>query len=564
MSRDEEGCYSRVVPAESTLSQVVDMTKRWMKGCDKFHKLCSIPIAPQLPIRVLDLGASRSDGGIKLIISNERRGQYIALSHRWGTAQTTTTTTSTNLPAQLKDIPWESLPKVFQDAVLLCRALEIRYMWIDALCIIQDDPQDWLSEAPKMAEVYSNAFLAIAATSCSDNQTSLFRPRWTQLRDSDGNYRRFSTATVPLSYPGQSLFVRPKLHLAHERFINLSNAKEHIADSPLLTRAWVFQERLLAPRTLHFHSEELVWECKEDMRCECGYLDYDELRWSDDNRHVQSVTKWPRLTNGWLKSFVAGSLKGESLGPVWRDIVSEFTQLDITYEDDRLPALAGIASRFADTQSLGSYLAGIWEEDLAAGLLFETIHEDRNMEDHSSLGHVAASWSWTSINLQGSTAVSYLITLTQEISSSQELSLVETKVDTIGGSPFGSIASATLTVRGWFCDCTSLLSTCTRVVDGFTKCPDFIKPAFLDDARFLIEPDSQLFYLYIGHQGECKAGEYSYITASEHDDRVKYLGLVLREASKVGRTYQRVGVLIHYDKCWKDRYNATVQEVVLV
>jgi hypothetical protein len=68
------------------------------------------------------------------------------------------------------------------------------------------------------------------------------------------------------------IFIHPRLHLAHNRFKNMENAEDYVEDAPLLTRAWAFQERLFPSRTLHFHAEELIWECKSAVQCECEEL----------------------------------------------------------------------------------------------------------------------------------------------------------------------------------------------------------------------------------------------------------------------------------------------------
>lgn len=182
-------------------------------------------------------------------------------------------------------------------------------------------------------------------------------------------------------------------------------------------------------------------------------------------------------------------------------------------------------------------------------------------------GPITASWSWASISLVDSTAVSYQATLQQEVSVSEEFALVDAKIETIGKDSFTSISKATLTVKGWLCECTPLLtgsSPYVRVVNGFTKRPTIAEPVFLDDARFPIEEGSRFFYLYIGEQGGKTASKPSYFSGRHRDDKIRFFGLVLREVLPKGGEYQRAGVLIHHYEDWKDRFAAMIQEVVLV
>jgi len=406
---------SRNLPCRLEIPWVAELTQTWIRQCAEFHMVCTVVENPQLPIRILDLGDPRvqDTSTMKLKVSGGERGHYIALSYRWGAnagGGSTLLTTTTLLADRLKGIPWQDIPQTFRDAIKLSWALGVRYLWIDSLCILQDDEADWDKEAASMAEVYENSFLTVAATLGPDNKATLFTERWTQFQSADSRYtinpriasqliiRSASSGAAeqnpfPTSTP--AAFVRHRLHVAHDRFLNGDNAQQHAVDSPLLTRAWSFQERLLAPRTLHFHAEEMVWECKTDMRCECGQLDTDPR--SFPRRYPVRKAKGPhaqprketRLTPGtaprvlpsraWLKSSMAWAMlqpeSSSELVWIWLDLVSEYLQLELTYEKDRLPALSGLAASFARPE-LGRYLAGMWEAALPEGLLFRVVYPE--------------------------------------------------------------------------------------------------------------------------------------------------------------------------------------------
>jgi hypothetical protein len=166
---------------------VLDTMQTWVKGCDDHHGDCShsVRTETELPTRLLDLGSlptkAEFEGhtrdqhdlikntALKLVENTPGSvGQYIALSYCWGKGLPFTTTTA-NLPKHKEDsgIKYAQLPKTLQDTIFLVRYLGIRYLWADCLCIVQDDKADWEREASRMADVYSNAYLTIAATRAS-------------------------------------------------------------------------------------------------------------------------------------------------------------------------------------------------------------------------------------------------------------------------------------------------------------------------------------------------------------------------------------------------------------
>lgn len=111
------------------------LAKDWLDECRQQHPQCASGYVPNLPRRVIDV----SDGQLLLATPKTgTAGYWVALSHCWGTEYTLKTTTD-NLELHKRAIGWDSLPKTFKDAILVTRALQVRYLWIDSLCIIQDD-----------------------------------------------------------------------------------------------------------------------------------------------------------------------------------------------------------------------------------------------------------------------------------------------------------------------------------------------------------------------------------------------------------------------------------------
>ena len=187
-----------------------------------------------MPTRVLAICEDGTRPSVRLVETRGRGGRYIALSHCWGsTGNRPLRTTARNLESHQDGIPFENLPKTFQDCVEFSQCMGIRYVWIDSLCIIQDDHQDWLSEAAKMRDVYKNAALVVGASGAKDSTEGLFitnRPRGRIFR-------------LPYRVNGkiQGTFNMTQLYGQWDLFTG-----------PLEKRAWTLQERYLARHFLAF------------------------------------------------------------------------------------------------------------------------------------------------------------------------------------------------------------------------------------------------------------------------------------------------------------------------
>ena len=223
--------------------------KEWLKDCDECHtnhKFASDE--KELPTRVLDVKGP----GLRLYRSKVgEHGKYMALSHRWGEDEhrRPLSTLTWNEKAFCKSIDFQHLPKTFQDAVEVTRELNIRYLWIDSLCILQDDNRDWETESRRMEAIFANAFCTIAATSAKDS--------W------DGFLVRQS---IKQSVKLVDSSVNPPLSVyACEVGGNFDN---DVGSAELNQRAWVLQERALSPRTIHFTATQTYWECGSVIRCD--------------------------------------------------------------------------------------------------------------------------------------------------------------------------------------------------------------------------------------------------------------------------------------------------------
>jgi len=188
-------------------AQTLEQIKRWLHRCDGGHERCTVGLsgetveagddAVQLPSRLVDVGVGipPRTAPIRLCQTGGRRGRYTALSHRWGAKHPLTTITA-NLEEHQRRIPLEKLPQTFQDAIELTRRLGIRYIWIDSLCIVQDDASDWADESKQMGTIYERSYLTIAATSAPDGDGGLFRGG-NGRHDQHGGYLKFPCSPAP-------------------------------------------------------------------------------------------------------------------------------------------------------------------------------------------------------------------------------------------------------------------------------------------------------------------------------------------------------------------------------
>ncbi|KIM97278.1 hypothetical protein OIDMADRAFT_65126, partial [Oidiodendron maius Zn] len=319
-----------------------------IKDCAQQHRSCDRSVVPLLPTRILD---AESWPMVKLREPEKKRAQYIALSHSWGGHHPIATTTSTLLEYKKGGININALPKTYQDAIAITRRLGHRYIWIDSLCIIQDSKPDWEHEAARMAEVYQNAWLTISATRSSSPTSGCYNSTEKQTVELRGVIRN-----SPFILHAR----RAMEHVPSDWGVDPKNAPMRRFPLPLLTRGWAFQERLLSARVLHFGPQELFWECRERVTCECKGI----KEWDRDANIVTYQGAPPKITQN---RFVNSAAKRDQMHARWRSLVEEYSRRRLTVGTDRLPAFAGLATEMQGYLSQ-RYFAGLWEDSFVADL----------------------------------------------------------------------------------------------------------------------------------------------------------------------------------------------------
>ena len=274
-----------------------------LHSCLEGHVDCPRETPTTLPKRVLALEKAPTDGGditVRLLSDSTTQDRYAALSHCWGSQQPCVTTRA-NLKRRARGIPWEQLPPTFQDAIEFCLAVGVYYIWIDALCIVQDDERDWQVESSHMADIYQNAHVTLAATSAASGSAGCFPEAGRRAK----HFVEEKELRLPDSMT-QWRGIRLREKVQHWTVpLSKSSAKAF----PLLSRGWVFQERVLSPRVLHFCADEMVWECNSATRCECGGL----LPYSSARELFGGVVATPKVDDEAQTDTILLALRGPIL-----------------------------------------------------------------------------------------------------------------------------------------------------------------------------------------------------------------------------------------------------------
>ncbi len=395
--------------------------KSWISDCLIKHTECTSSTTALLPDRVLDVRIGQNPS-LHINKGNEH-GIYAALSHCWG-GDVALKLTDDNIENLLEGVALGSLPKTFRHAVEVCRLLEIPYLWIDSLCIIQSSEEDWAVQGSKMDSVYSGCFLVIGADGAHNSKEGF-------LRDS-----RRQPHNLKIAYPqslsrdssicGNSctnetyLYARKRGVRNSDVFLHHSWAADH--RSKLSTRGWVLQESVLASRILHFTAEEVTWECKMASRCECQVAPYSY-------RHETPIKHTPL-----------------NHSTDWLHMVEEFSCRNLTYPSDRLPAMSGLAASMQPEGFGATNLAGLWSDSLPQSLFWFCIQHGPEIPvlkipSKRVRPPCAPTWSWASITGR--------VGFMNDLPGEQNLRDIQVSCPTSGPNRYGKVSRATLTANAF-------------------------------------------------------------------------------------------------------------------
>ncbi len=225
----------------------------WLQECLKSHVKCRRQVRSKQPSRLLDLRCFGDSLDVKLVeCPKKSRVKYVTLSWSWG-KQVPLKTTKSSLQSHLQRMDFDLLPQTFKDAITVLRRLGFSYLWIDALCIVQDDRVNFEAELLQMDSIYAGSICTIAVAD-ADSYQGFLKSRW------------------PLSNQDCWLTVEGNVNLtAFADDVTVTNSMP--GSSKLDGRAWVCQERALSLRTIYYGQRHIYWECRERILHEKPNLD---------------------------------------------------------------------------------------------------------------------------------------------------------------------------------------------------------------------------------------------------------------------------------------------------
>ncbi|CAG8955843.1 hypothetical protein HYFRA_00011712 [Hymenoscyphus fraxineus] len=392
---------------------------RLVSECNNQHD-CLQDQATRLPTRVIDVGKG-NDRILRLYCPTEdETARYTILSHSWGGISPFITLRN-NIEARKEGFDIGELPNTFRDAVTFTRELGIRYLWLDSICIIQKDRNDWESEGQRMADYYSNAYLTIAAS---------------RAANSSAGFLHWTDTGRPRTIHCESYEVKFDILVYHHKY----TGPECELGNPLYTRGWVFQEMILSPRVISYGAKELEWYCRRRNWCECFDVIIPEKYREPTNPLLSHWTPEPHSPH-WQKSRKEFSTL--DFWP-WGKVVEEFTKRDLTYDSDKLPAVSALASRFNEILKV-PYLAGIWMKEPFDKFMWKALLWGADGPPGEFMTKPGPpSWSWASVNRN----INYSLFFQASTLSNDCVTLIEANTQLRGTNPYGEVNGGYLRVRG--------------------------------------------------------------------------------------------------------------------
>ncbi|KAJ9605632.1 hypothetical protein H2200_009481 [Cladophialophora chaetospira] len=370
-TEDRAAQYIRACPAPDAVrkQESINTARKWVSECSTSHRTCrkyasgARPRSP--PKRFIHLG----DDCINLTETQGHPVEYLALSYCWGPVPHFQPTRP-NLPTFLRTLPTTELPLTIQDAIEVTQRLGYRYLWVDALCIVQDDPADKAEETSRMHNIYQGASLTLCAASAEGVNEGFWRQS-----DAGPRATKFT-------------FCLPSGQTGRISIVTLLTPASLEEDQPWIDRGWTLQESLLSPRLLLFCNKKIVWRCR-DNDCKTAndtLISHDNLFRGQDRLMHEVPDKF--AFSGTRRIISKDSSEQKA---VWIPFLHEFTRRTSTRPQDRLPIIQGIAMglqrRWHDT-----YVFGTWTKTLRQQLVWQSDHPSRYRNPS------IPTWLWASVD----------------------------------------------------------------------------------------------------------------------------------------------------------------------
>ena len=420
--QEDHAVFEKAARSRLSLStgseECLELATHWFENCRENHQKCNARLnSGWYPRRLLDVSESK----LRLIVTSERRpdGPYATMSHCWGRDKFLILTAE-NMEDFVSGIPLSSFLQSFRDAITVVRYLGLRYIWIDSYCIVQDSESgshkaEKLLDIAQMRSVYTNSILNIGSSHADSPHGGCFSSR-----------QKHAPTPEYFTLPGPSgQQDSRKFHLYTHADANLDTSRLMIHQ--LFQRAWVFQERILSPRMLHFGRGHLYYECQEPpLLSETfpsghSFADLDE-------------------TFAFKLDLHDGLKKDASLDK-WALAVEDYSRMQLSHPvEDKFVAIAGIAQLVAEFAE-DEYVAGFLRNHLLFSLGWKTYADSKR-----STAWRAPTWSWASVEED-------MVYIRQTLEDSPRYTplahIREVNVELVDPTnPYGALTSGNLVIQG--------------------------------------------------------------------------------------------------------------------
>jgi hypothetical protein len=491
----------------------------WIGNCGKQHG-CRRKIKKEhssRPTRLIFVGQEDDHSDVRLCSRDEieDNAPYVTLSHCWGSKGLDFKLVKASEVDFQNNIPFRLLPQTFKDAISATRKLRnafgVSYIWIDALCILQDSEDDWNHESSMMGDIYLNSYCNLAACLGNNSRAGLFQER-----------NLFNVHRCKVKGGEQSCF---------EGTFEVGDFFAHetaVVSSVLLSRGWVFQELSLAPRVLYFTPNQVFWECGE-VRFEEN-RPHEDLKPARQDRHDFSNPPYRHM------AFEETSCTWTEIQSykAWSDAVESYSKCSLTMSKDKLVAIAGLAKLLKE--SFGEhteYMAGLWIHHLFLHLVWEPqpyrySFTGKSPRQKRPTEYRAPTWSWASID---NPVYNFLLQPIRKGLYSSLIDVLDVKIEKQSENEFMGIQAASLTIKA------TLFKANLVVTDHeYTYCIEWGNEKILNSTTFGLDVpllEQGVIEVYCLPVAEI-------ITKNLRD--ADLYGLVLQRAGKQSRQFHRIGL----------------------
>ncbi|KAH9849434.1 heterokaryon incompatibility protein-domain-containing protein [Lenzites betulinus] len=395
-------------------SRSLALAKKALDDCVHGHPRCmfvSRSSNTRLPTRLID--CTEPDHP-HLRATDGEDGRYVALSYVWGEPDRTYQTTSANVAAYIDRIDPSKLPLTIRDAIQVTTALGIPFLWVDALCIIQDSPEDKLHEIGRMHNIYRYAHLTVIAASAHKVSDGFLQPRLPAQLSFPFLCHPLSRASAPQNagHAHAKSHRVGEIHISPKYMVNVGRDFGHgQVSEPTNARGWCMQENLLSARVLVFATHTLRFACHSAVRATgdslCRPAEYDARLPSALLRALFSLPPSPLPPSPISPSPPPSPLSPSPPHPpqdwapildAWLGIVQRYTRCALTFPSDKLVAISAVAALF-HTVLRTAYVAGLWRSTLPFDMLWlrRTAHTPPRPRPRPA-EYRAPSWSWAAVD----------------------------------------------------------------------------------------------------------------------------------------------------------------------